>query len=51
MEPRVSVSQITTFRSRFADDLRGAVHWKFGLMSGSYDFEGVRLGGQVAANP
>ena len=41
-----------TYKGRHrGEDLRGAVRWKFGLLSGSYDFQGVRLGGQVAANP
>jgi len=31
--------------------LRGAVHWKFGWASGSFDFVGERIAQRVATNP
>jgi hypothetical protein len=32
------------------DSLRGAVHWKYGWASGSFDFVGTRLGKRVATS-
>jgi hypothetical protein len=41
-----------TYKGRPQGDvLRGAVRWKFGFVSGSFDFEGERLGRQFIANP
>ena len=40
-----------TYKGRPQGDVfRGAVRWKFGLVSGSFDFEGQRVTREVVAN-